>query len=425
MQPQVLYLLLVVLAVGLLAAISLYAWQFRRAPGIRRFLLMSASSGAWAALVGAMALSPPHIARALLSVKYAAIGAASLGLFLFVAGRAGRVARLPAWKLAAFSAIPVMGAVASWRDGDGMVAAVVMAQEHGLTHVAAITFGPLYWVFTGYLYILAIATVSLLLVARNAGWALPGRQATPLIAGVVAPLATNVLLITGVTPRAFDPMPFGLAVSGAALWWSAFRARLLDLVPVARHVLVDSLAEAIAIVDEGGRILDVNRRFAALLHITPAALAGRPMEAVDWPSAVAARSVRDALSTTPASHAASAPRPPLPLDGRQFDLEVIDVPGESSTAARVLVLHDVTDRQRWQDEQTRLIDELRQALGQVKTLSGLLPICAGCKQIRDEGGRWHALEVYIRDRTDAEFSHGLCPGCVARLYPELQEPASH
>ena len=65
------------------------------------------------------------------------------------------------------------------------------------------------------------------------------------------------------------------------------------------------------------------------------------------------------------------------------------------------------------------------ALGDVKTLTGLLPICAGCKKIRDCQGAWHQLEVYIRDRTGAEFSHGMCPACSAQWYPDLDahEPA--
>ena len=72
-----------------------------------------------------------------------------------------------------------------------------------------------------------------------------------------------------------------------------------------------------------------------------------------------------------------------------------------------------------EQEKDRLIAELRQAAEQIKTLRGLMPICANCKSIRDDAGYWHQLEVYIRDRTGAEFSHGICPGCAKELYPEL------
>jgi len=68
---------------------------------------------------------------------------------------------------------------------------------------------------------------------------------------------------------------------------------------------------------------------------------------------------------------------------------------------------------------TRTVAELQKALAEVKTLSGLLPICASCKRIRDEHDHWTRVEEYVRDRTHAEFSHGICPECAARLYPDL------
>jgi len=58
----------------------------------------------------------------------------------------------------------------------------------------------------------------------------------------------------------------------------------------------------------------------------------------------------------------------------------------------------------------------------VRTLSGLLPICASCKKIRDDRGYWNQIETYIKDRSEAEFTHGICPECAQRLYPQDYEP---
>ncbi|MGE5700749.1 MAG: hypothetical protein ACM31N_11890 [Deltaproteobacteria bacterium] len=66
-----------------------------------------------------------------------------------------------------------------------------------------------------------------------------------------------------------------------------------------------------------------------------------------------------------------------------------------------------------------LIGELRDALARVKTLSGLLPICASCKKIRDDKGYWNQIETYIKERSEAEFSHSICPECRKKLYPEF------
>lgn len=69
----------------------------------------------------------------------------------------------------------------------------------------------------------------------------------------------------------------------------------------------------------------------------------------------------------------------------------------------------------------RLNEELREALDRVKTLSGLLPICSSCKKIRDDKGYWTQVEVYIQDRSEAEFTHGMCRECALKLYPDLYE----
>lgn len=69
-----------------------------------------------------------------------------------------------------------------------------------------------------------------------------------------------------------------------------------------------------------------------------------------------------------------------------------------------------------------LISELRTAVAEVKTLSGLLPICASCKKVRDDQGYWSQIETYIRKHSDISFSHGLCLECAHKLYPDFYTP---
>ncbi len=86
---------------------------------------------------------------------------------------------------------------------------------------------------------------------------------------------------------------------------------------------------------------------------------------------------------------------------------------------RVVGTHsDVTTRKEAELKNQRLLEELREALDNVQVLSGLLPICASCKKIRDDKGYWKQIESYIRDHSEAEFSHGICPDCAAELYPD-------
>jgi hypothetical protein len=80
---------------------------------------------------------------------------------------------------------------------------------------------------------------------------------------------------------------------------------------------------------------------------------------------------------------------------------------------------EIAERIWAQEQQERLISDLRTAMANVKTLRGLLPICASCKKIRDDRGYWNQLETYIHKHSEAQFSHGLCPDCIQQLYPDL------
>jgi PAS domain S-box-containing protein len=86
--------------------------------------------------------------------------------------------------------------------------------------------------------------------------------------------------------------------------------------------------------------------------------------------------------------------------------------------AGVISVADITGQKRAEEERERLILELKEAFSKVKALNGLLPICASCKKIRNDKGYWEQVEVYIRDRSEAEFTHGFCPECAERLYPQ-------
>lgn len=108
-------------------------------------------------------------------------------------------------------------------------------------------------------------------------------------------------------------------------------------------------------------------------------------------------------------------------DGERFPVDYSrSVLREEGGRAALLVhvVRDIGGKKKLEAERERLIAELRDALGQVKRLSGLLPICASCKQIRDEKGGWSQIETYIESNSEANFTHGVCPDCAVKLYPE-------
>jgi hypothetical protein len=79
------------------------------------------------------------------------------------------------------------------------------------------------------------------------------------------------------------------------------------------------------------------------------------------------------------------------------------------------VSRDITERKQAEEAREQLILELKEALSRIKTLSGLIPICASCKKIRNDEGYWEQIEGYIRHHSDAEFSHSIRPECAQIL----------
>lgn len=111
-------------------------------------------------------------------------------------------------------------------------------------------------------------------------------------------------------------------------------------------------------------------------------------------------------------------------NGDKMFVEVSAYPVRDESGEIVSFIHiskDITERKRKEEERERLMLELQQSIAKVKTLSGLLPICASCKKIKDDQGYWSQIEAYIRDHSEAEFTHGVCPECAKKLYPEYYD----
>lgn len=110
----------------------------------------------------------------------------------------------------------------------------------------------------------------------------------------------------------------------------------------------------------------------------------------------------------------------IQIDGRVIDVEVAGALVAMDLGAMVqTVARDITATKLAERDRERLIADLQGALAEVRTLSGLLPICAKCKNIRDDRGYWNKIESYISKHSKAEFSHSICPDCAKALYPDL------
>jgi PAS domain S-box-containing protein len=97
----------------------------------------------------------------------------------------------------------------------------------------------------------------------------------------------------------------------------------------------------------------------------------------------------------------------------------IDVDGKQTGS--FIIYKDISQRRQIEKEKEQLIADLKKALDEVKTLSGLIPICSHCKKVRDDSGYWEQVEYYLAKYTNADFSHGICPECMQQYYPRMYE----
>ena len=105
---------------------------------------------------------------------------------------------------------------------------------------------------------------------------------------------------------------------------------------------------------------------------------------------------------------------------KQMDLTLTMIPWHIHSAI-LATFRDASVRIQAEQEREQLISDLQSAMEKIKTLRGLLPICAHCKKVRNDDGYWQQVEVYVRDHSLAEFSHGICPECMKTHYKDLMD----
>ena len=269
------------------------------------------------------------------------------------------------------------------------------------------------WYFFSVLWFLAtclVATYHILRVVIRAA-SVYLLQSLILAVSVLVPWIGLLLFLLPDGPLpGLDTMSLGFAVSALLILAAFNRLRLLDLVPRARSAMVENMQDGFLVLDALERIIDINSTACRLLGMRSPPVGKELREAFPALRELLGRS-DETLTLSP------------PGRGDDVTLEVSVTKLTSKTGRRsgkILLMRDVTERRRAEKEREKLVADLSDALVNLKRLSGLLPICASCKKIRDDRGYWHQVENYMKDHAEVEFSHGICPECAARLYPDLQ-----
>ena len=183
-----------------------------------------------------------------------------------------------------------------------------------------------------------------------------------------------------------------------------------------REIAEISLAGIYIIKD--GIFIYVNKKFAEIFsYSVDECLNNMPMQQTIHPKDLAL--VREQISKRISGKANSVNYTfrGIKKNGEVIHLEIygstIQLDGKPAVSGSIL---DITARRQVEEQREKLIEDLRKALSEVKTLRGFLPICSYCKKIRDDKGYWNQIESYIHKHSDAEFSHGICPDCSDKLY---------
>lgn len=181
--------------------------------------------------------------------------------------------------------------------------------------------------------------------------------------------------------------------------------------------LVDNVQDLLCELDQEGWYLHVSQNYAAVLGHAPEDLLGRNAFELVHPDDLAATT---ALFTSPDGQGQTVFR----YRHQNGEWRWLESTGKAYTTAEgesrvVVISRDVTDRKIGEEERESHIILLQHALDNIKTLRGLLPICSHCKKIRDDQGQWHTVETYVKDRTEADFSHGICPDCLNKHYSQF------
>jgi PAS domain S-box-containing protein len=183
------------------------------------------------------------------------------------------------------------------------------------------------------------------------------------------------------------------------------------------RMVMNQAADGIMLFDSAGIIIGANSKACEMLGYQPDELLHMDVKALL--ASEDRETLTDRLERLHKGEIISGERTVIRKDGSQFLIEISakQLPDRTLHAA----FRDVTKRKETEAERVQLIEQLQQALAEVKTLSELLPICSSCKKVRDDRGYWQQIESYITEHTGTLFSHCICRECAKSLYPSYYQ----
>jgi len=404
-----LYSLLSVIVMAVCAISAALIWQRRRAPGARYLFLLNLAQVLWTG-ASLFEVASIHISHKIFwsQVGYAGITSSPLLFLLFTLAYAERSWQIKARTVALLVVAPVLTFLLAATNGAHHLIWSDVTMSPG-AYVAVFHHGPLFWFFVGFVYLLYAAGAVILMRALFHVSKSHRRQIAALLIASVPPLLVNVLYVYDLAPWGrLDITPLSFAFTGIVLSIAIYQEGFLDLVPAARDMVIEGLSQGVIVLDGVGRIMDINSAAQRMLASVETKVIG----------CIASKAIPDwsSLGVLPER----GTREVTVNEGkRHLELHVSGL--DDSRQGRIIMIRDVTERYIARQERERLLAELQARTEELGTLSGMLPICPLCKNIRDDAGFWHRVEDYVSGHADVTFTHGICPDCITKLYPDIAE----
>ncbi len=356
------YILALLISSILSITASIYVWQRRLVVGAAPLALLMMAAAEWS-LTYALELANPYLEAKIFwaRMQYFGIVGVVVLLFVVVVQYTGRERWLTRLNIAALASVPLISLALVWtNDFHGLIWNDISLAADAAFPVLELGHGPFFWVLIIYSY-LVLVFVILLLFPLTLGAARPYRaQSSVMLAGMFAPWAGNVIYIFDLSPFPYlDLTPFAFTFSGLAAVWGLFRFRLLDIVPAARDMVVDSIEYGVIVLDDKGRIVDANVAAQQWLGRTSENIIGQSTRQVfaSRPDLFARFRHVAKTQTELVIESEGAPR--------YYDLTISPLRDRrGKLSGRVLLIHDITQRKnteqalRESEERSRRLVEL-------------------------------------------------------------------
>lgn len=353
------YTVSLIISATVSGAVAIYAWRSRPARGATLLALFMIAATEWAlsyALeLGSLGLAPKVFWS---KVQYLGITATAPLLLLFVLQYTANNRWLTGWAWAFLAILPAATLILAWSNElHGLIWAEVSLQTDGRFPMLVLEHGPFFYIFVVYSYTCVLLSTVLLTRA----WLRPSRldrgQVSILLAGMLAPWAANLAYILNWIPFPnLDLTPFAFTISGTIATWGLLRFQLFDIVPTARHSVLENMADGVIVLNKRGQVADINPTAQQLIGRPATQAIGRPAEEAltGWP---------DLLDHLLGAEAEMT-RTELPRrEQREFyDLQIAPLRDRRGKLnGRVLLLHNTTSLKQAESTLTRLL-ELSQVL---------------------------------------------------------------